>query len=42
MSDREHHLLITMHHIISDDSSIQFFLKELSLVYEEFFLHLNI
>ena len=36
LSDREHHLLITMHHIISDDWSIQVFLKELSLLYKAF------
>ena len=36
LSDREHHLFITMHHIISDDWSIQVFLKELSLFYKAF------
>ncbi len=36
LSDREHHLLITMHHIISDDWSIQVFLKELSVLYTAF------
>ncbi|MGK7926524.1 MAG: amino acid adenylation domain-containing protein [Spirulina sp.] len=36
LSDREHHLFITMHHIISDDWSIQVFLKEISLFYGAF------
>ncbi|NEO56929.1 MAG: AMP-binding protein, partial [Okeania sp. SIO3B5] len=36
LSDREYNLLITMHHIISDDWSIQVFLKELSVIYRVF------
>lgn len=36
LSERESKLLITMHHIISDDWSIQVFLKELSLLYKAF------
>ncbi|MBP0021314.1 MAG: amino acid adenylation domain-containing protein [Cyanobacteria bacterium SBLK] len=38
LSDREHHLLFSFHHIIADDWSIQVFLKELSTLYK---IHLH-
>jgi len=36
LSAEEYQFLITMHHIISDDWSMQVFLKELSVIYGEF------
>ncbi|NER99131.1 MAG: amino acid adenylation domain-containing protein, partial [Symploca sp. SIO1B1] len=36
LSDREYHLMLTIHHVISDDWSIQVFLKELSVLYTAF------
>jgi amino acid adenylation domain-containing protein len=36
LSEREHVLLVTMHHIVSDDWSVGVFMKELTTVYEAF------
>ncbi|MEM9537940.1 MAG: amino acid adenylation domain-containing protein [Cyanobacteria bacterium P01_E01_bin.42] len=36
LSDREHYFLFSFHHIITDDWSVQVFLKELSLLYESY------
>jgi amino acid adenylation domain-containing protein len=38
-SEREHILLLNLHHIISDGLSLDIFLKELSILYQAFTLH---